>query len=502
MRLAACAALAFALGFDLAGCGKPSAQSPPLPAVVSSLPTRPVVQEALAALTVPDEALPPAPADADERVDGLLETLAGGQAAMREVALEEFSELGASVVPHLAARMADAQRPQAQRTAAAAALGSIGAAGSTAAAEALLTALEASRTALASERVPWLYAQCAWQLGKVDQWWVVPRLLLCLKYETDRETVVWMADSLGSYGILSGLDALFVIVRDGPEAPRQLATELLQRWVGQTGSADWNELARAWHEGEPWKGPVPAVDARYEREIWRWIAAFAEWQLRGVDDARYVLSHLRAEEAEKLAAALSDENLYVRQHSAQCLERMGPRGRAAGPALIERLDDPQVGPQAAAALGALRYAPAADALGERTRASRALELRIAAVRALGLIGTADLEATLRPLLDAGELADLRAAAAAALVHAAPADAAPSSVAGELRQLAAWMVSVEVEPRVAEDALGAWLGRRAAAGDAAAASALEAWLAVPTATERERLAARAALFQERASALGL
>jgi hypothetical protein len=500
VRRAAGAALALAL-WASAGCEKQPSDTP-LPALTSSLPTQPVVKQALASLDVPEEPVPPPPADADERVDGLLETLASGQASMREVALEEFSQLGAGVVPHLAARLTDRQRSQAQRTAAASALGRIGLDGSPAAAEALLAQLETSRTALRDEREPWLYTQCAWHLGKVAQWWVVPRLLLCLKYETDHETVVWIAASLADYGLLAGLDALFVILRDGQETPRQLAQDLLQRWAEQTGSTDWNDLARAWNEGDPWKGPVPATDARYEREVWRNIAALAEWQLRGVDDARYILAHLRAEDAGKLAAALSDENVYVRQHCAQCLERMGPRGRAAGPALIERLDDPQVGAQAAAALGALRFADAAAALRARVQPGRSLDLRVAAVRALGQIAPPDLDATLRPLLAEDQIADLRCAAAAALVTAAPADASPAALASELRQLAAWMTSVEVEPRTAEDALGAWIARRAAAGDAAAASALEAWQAAPATTQRERLAARAALFQERASALGL
>jgi HEAT repeat protein len=484
------------------GCSKESAQAP-LPAVVSTLPTRAVVKQALAELVFPDEPVPPAPQDADERVDGLLETLASADHALRAVAQEELGQLGASVVPHLAARMQDRARAQDQRVAASAALGQIGAGGCVAAAEALLAQLESSRTVLASEREPWLYAQCAWQLGKVAQWWVVPRLLLCLKYETDRETVIWLAESLASYGLLSGLDALFVIVGEGPDAPRELAQGVLQQLAERNGSRDWNELARAWSEGEPWKGgSVPPIDARYEREVWRMIASLAGWQLRDVDDARYVLSRLRAEDAEKLAAALADENLYVRQHAAQCLERMGPRGRAGGAALIERLDDPQVGPQAAAALGALRFAPAADALRERIQPGHALDLRVAAARALGRIAPPDLEAALRPLYAPDQVADLRCAAAAGLVMAAPADTPPSALGAELRQLAAWLGSVEVEPSVAEEALGAWLARRAAAGDASAASALEAWIAVPAAPVSERLAARAALFEQRASALGL
>jgi len=80
-----------------------------------------------------------------------------------------------------------------------------------AAAEALLALLESSRTALEPE--PWLYAQCAWQLGRTGQEWVLPRLVLCLKYEKDGQTAVWIADSAARMGVLAGLDALFAVQR-------------------------------------------------------------------------------------------------------------------------------------------------------------------------------------------------------------------------------------------------------------------------------------------------
>jgi HEAT repeat protein len=439
------------------------------------------------------------PEDVDERVDGLLATLTSAQARMREIALEELGGLGDGVVETLELRLGDRSRDAPTRSAAAEALGVLGAGGSRAAAEALLARLESSRGAVEPE--PWIYAQCAWRLGRVEQPWVVPRLLLCLKYETDHETVVWIADSLARYGLLSGLDALFVVAQEGSADVRGHAQGVLLRLQGELGASDWNDLARRWRAGE--EPPSERLaDERYACEAWRTIAALAEWQLRGVDDGRYVLSRLGSGEARWLGEALADEDVYVRLHSAQCLERMGPRGAPAGPDLVARLDDPQVGPQAAAALGAVGHAPAAGPLQERAAAGRPLELRVAAVRALGQLAPPGLEALARPLLEPDEPVDLRCAAAAALLAAAPADAPAAALAQPVRLLIGWMTSGEVDPRVPEDALGTWLGLRAEVGDDAARALLDAWLEVPLEPDLGRIEQRAALLTARASELGL
>jgi hypothetical protein len=493
-RLAAAALLCLA-----AACGQDPAPGPAPTTPPAAPPTRAVVADALQ--RCPDTPLeaPAPPDDVDERVDGLLATLASSQARMREIALEELAGLGEGVVEALELRMADRARDAASRSAAVEALGVIGADGSQAAAEALLARLESSRGAVEPE--PWLYAQCAWRLGRAGQPWVVPRLLLCLKYETDHEAVVWIADSLARYGLLSGLEALFVVAQEGSADVRAHAVGVLTRLQEELGAADWADLAQRWSRGEEPPSERMA-DERYLCEVWRTIEALSEWQLRGVDDGRYVLSRLGSGEARLLGEALADDSVYIRLHAAQCLERMGPRAAPAGAALIGRLDDPQVGPQAAAALGAARHLPAAEPLRARTSPERPLELRVAAVRALGQIGPEGLDALVRPFLAPDEPVDLRCAAAVALLTAAEAAPPPAGLAEPARLLIGWMASGEVDPRVPEDALGRWLGRRAEAGDSAAADVLEAWLAVPTEPDTVRIERRAALLDERASELGL
>ncbi len=462
---------------------------------------RPVVAEALDRLqrelalgaTTP----PPVPEDIDERCAGLLATVASARDGLREIALEELAGLGDAVVPALSRELASRQAPRAIREAAAQALARVD---TPAAAEALLAALESSRGAEPPE--PWLYARCALALGATSQDQVVPRLVLCLKYESDHETAVAIADSLSRRGNLAGLEALFVVAREGQGAElRARASEVLDRLRQDLGCAEWSEIERAWREGDGSRLPPPPRSPRYQLAVWRWIAELGAWQLRGVDDARFVLARLGGDDSRALSEALSDESLYVRVHAAQCLERMGPRGRAAGPALVLALEDPALAPQAAAALGALRFAPAEAVLRTRLSGASPLDLRVAAARALGRIEPAELEGVLRPLLAPDEPPDLRAAAAEAIVAAAPAAAAPASLAEPLRLLAGWLTSGEVEPSGPEAVLEGWLERRAQTGDALAHATLEAWRAVAPEPERSRLAARAELLRSRLAALG-
>lgn len=57
-----------------------------------------------------------------------------------------------------------------------------------------------------------------------------------------------------------------------------------------------------------------------------------------MDDARSTLLQQRETAAGILALALRDDDAYVRLHSAQCLARMGARGRVAEGVLIVSLD--------------------------------------------------------------------------------------------------------------------------------------------------------------------
>lgn len=495
---------ALALGLLAAGlcataCRREPAQTNATGEAPPPPPTRAVVTQHIQACQALEQpAAPEVPDDIGEHVDGLLSTLAYDHGRLRPLALEELTDLGEAAVATLDARLLDGELDQPLRLAAAEGLAQIGAAGSRAAAEALLACVQSSPTVANKEF--WLYQRCALELGRVKQPWVIVRMLQCLKYEVDYDTVLSLVDGVARYGNLGGLEAVFVIERNGAPEVQARAQALVARLVAEFGARDAADLERRWYEGDA-SLPPPPDDPAYVCEIWRNIDGMKGWELLPVDMARYGLSRCGAVAAAQLAEALSDENLYVRLHSAQTLERMGPRGRVAGPALLSTLDDPQVGPEAALALGSVRYEPAAAELTRRAAGSPSFELQVASVRALGRLAPADLAATMAPCLAEDQPLDLRAAAAGALLTADPGDAKPAVVAAPARLMASLLVSKAIETRTIEDTLGSWLGRRSDAGDAWAAATLEAWLGVPLQPDEARLEARSKLLTERLSAFG-
>ena len=269
----------------------------------------------------------------------------------------------------------------------------------------------------------WLRWHAAYQLSRTSQDQVIPALVLRLKYEADYAAVLGLVTALLNLGNQSGLDALDVVAAgDTPQAEE--ARSLRARMVADLGLSDASELLAAWRAGDP-DGLFhdPERSDRYRLEVWRWIGRFDEFQLRGVDDGRFVLSRLRGTAAGILAEALHEQDVYTRVHVAQCLERMGPRAAPAFDTLAAALAEPILAPYAAAALGRLGLPAAESALAARVGANTEPELRLAAVRALGFLAHPSVAETLRPLLAAEEPLEIRQAAAEGLVYAGAADEA-------------------------------------------------------------------------------
>jgi HEAT repeat protein len=234
----------------------------------------------------------------------------------------------------------------------------------------------------------------------------------------------------------------------------------------------------------------------HQLELWRLIAGFSEWQLRGVDDGRFVLQREHARAAPLLAQALVDRDRYVRMHSAQALERMGKRAQAAGPQLLAALDDREIAPQVARSLGALGYRAAEAARIARLAPSQPLELRVAAARALGRLGLPTSSASLEPYCRELEPLDLRAALACALVECAPATASRAAIERVLQHL----TSQEVESAELENALEMWLAASSEAGNELARATFDEWRRTRPEDPRERVAQRAELLRSRLDAL--
>lgn len=402
---------------------------------------KPALAEASARAPLTSSSVPPADPEAVESVLGTLES---PDARLRSLALADAKALGDGAVPALAAALADGRAAPGRRGAAAQALGAI----------ATPLAVDALADRLEEDREPWIRAQCAWQIRSAALDEAVPRLVLRLKYETDGATVVWIADALASFGNLSGLEGLRVLRDTATDAVvRGEAAERLGALAAERGVEDGDALYRLWSRGDP-DGKLAAREPgdALRREAWDRIARLGEWDLRRVDDARFVLVRMEPWIVPMLAAALHDADVYTRVHAAQCLERRGPRARAAVPALIEALAEPRLGPQAAAALGAIGDGSAAAPVEELLRSARDPELRVAAARALGGIGSTASREPLRALLAPAQPMDLRQAAASALVSL-----------GEGYAVAEFLLdclgSATADAGAAERDLGRWFGQR-------------------------------------------
>lgn len=436
----------------------------------------------------PLETPPPASEDLREHVSGLLDTIAGSDVAMKRLGRQELRELGSGVVPLLAERLDDpAERPEHAQIAAE----MLGEIDSRLAAETLLARIEAMRTR--PDPASWVRAHCAWRLGDGTQDWVVPRLILHLRYETDHETVAWIARTLAHFGNFSGLDALYVIWRTGRSQPViDLAAKTLSELASKHGFADSDALLLAWNQGDPdGRLKVTPYSAMHRREAWRLIAGFSEWQLRGVDDARFTLSRETREVTPLLAQALVDENRYVRTHSAQTLERLGPRALAAGPALVEALRDPEIASQVAETLGAIGFVAAESELIALLGADHTLDLRTSAARALGRLRRPSSAAALERWTGEDVALDLRIAAGCARVRCSP-DDAPR---GLLDVLAKQLDGGEVDSSGPEVALFEWLAHHANTRASDFLPTLERWNALAGENPPQRVSARAKLFRE-------
>ncbi len=451
--------LALLLAFAL-GCAEP--QAPPAPrhrAVVA--PAIHELERELAAERAAGAAdAGPATLEPDH-ARGLIEMLARAGPRERELPLEEVGLAGeAAVGPLLELLRADSLGAPER----AAAVELLARAGGERAARFLLELASSAPEA-------WLRSHAAWQLGASGVDALLPDFVLRLKYETDPEVRVWLCRGLARLGSLAGVPLLRELRDDPgtPEAARSLAGAELERLAHELGFGDGEALHQVRELADldarlPRVEPSPAL----RLETWRRIAMLSgeHFQLRGVDDARYVLARLEGWAVPLLAAALEEDDVWLRVHVAQCLERMGPRAVEAGPALLAALADPSLAPQAARALGELAWSPAAAALLPHLRAEGDHELRVASARALGRLAAGPARTRLEQLVtDAGEPVDLRQAAAEALVEMGVGE-------GAVPFLLRCLTDPAADRDAAEGALGQWLAARS---DDAARAAHATWI---------------------------
>jgi HEAT repeat protein len=395
--------------------------------------------------------------DADQdMVQGLLITLAGSNKRYAKLAQQDMDSLGLAGLRPLLTCLQLAQEKlgdtATERWLIARTLGSIPHA------SAMLALLELAKTDPDSK----VRSMAIYQLGEspLNGDWTVPHLCLRLKYETDAECHRLLGQVLAKHQNYSFLPAWFELTRSpDPEVstPIWAALRHLESQSGSTGeqmAADWNAATGS---------PQPAPSDALLHEVWFFVSGLSgqHFQLRGVDDARFALSDLGPWLAEELAPALKDSDLYVRLHVAQVLQRLAARGKAAVPALIEALQDPDLGPQAAATLATLSTLEERSALQPLLQAASstsALDLRTAAVRALGETAWPEGASVLRSAMADGAVpgqADLGVHARCALLQVAP----TAEVLDDLLEL---LMNQETGQAAAELAFEASLRRKAAA----------------------------------------
>jgi len=423
----------------------------------------PVVAARVSALEA--EAPPPGPAPAlaegdAEELEGLLEMAIGDDPQFVDLAYAAVREdIGPRAIAHLVGVALDTERDWRPRSAAVAFLAVLDDERATAQ---LLDMLEDAPEA-------WLRQHAAWRMVHTSADWAVPRLLKRLKYEKDPGAFVWLAVALARFGNYSGLDALRDLAGRGAALAEQAQSQLDDLAASVQLSPE--ELYRRWNSIDATSLPQPSPSPALRREVWRLVAAMNDdtIQLRGVDDARYVLCRLGPWAALELSDALADEDFHVRLHTAQVLERMGPRAVGAGPMLLRALNEPLLAPSVAEALGRVGYPGARPALEERAGPATPHELRVAAVRALGRLGLPASLPVVQRAFEPGEPSDLRMASATALVLLGQGDAAAP-------WLAAALVG-EVDAPPAELALETWLALGAEQARTGFGEALDAWRAV-------------------------
>jgi HEAT repeat protein len=470
----------------LAGCSKS--------APATSFELKAVSSAALAAVSKPPE--PPAPDR--ELVTHLREQIADRahlQGKLRALALSDIVATPDAAIAAADALLSDASVSDEAKRSALEVLGGID---TPASAKAL-----AKRIDIQTSHAPWIRATAAFEVGRLSSDAVIPELCAQLKYETDGDTVVWIAALLAKHKNFCGLDGLRVLSVSGltPEV-QDHARSMLAQIASDAGFTDADALYAAWNSADPErKVPREEPSPELRTEIWRRVAALRVFDLKLVDDARFVLSRSPWWVIDVLVAALHEEVPQLRTCVAQSLERMGARASAACPELVRALDEPRMAPAVATALAGIGCRDALEPLVRCTQKGRDAELRHAAARALGVLGSQPAIDALAQLFAKADTADLRQTAAESLVGL-------GQGALGAQMLVECLAQPGADHDTAETALELWLDKSARDGNAAAKEALEAWRALagdpretPTVAKvTERHKARAELMRARLPAL--
>ncbi|MFM1871526.1 MAG: hypothetical protein RL398_948 [Planctomycetota bacterium] len=251
----------------------------------------------------------------------------------------------------------------------------------------------------------------------------LPPLLMRLKYELEPTTRLQVLRALALHGNGSGLAevvASFSRVDLAPTAGA-IAIEILQRADRDPGespswerlSTDLTALADVWAKtGSCASLPQPKPEPELlQARLARHLTALTGFQLRPVDDARFVVGRSGTLGLELLRPCLLAAEPYLRSHALEIARELGEVATHVADAVTALLGDPLTRAEAARTLGRMRVAGAAPLLRAWLQHPQ-LEVRCAAAGALGLVDDGESLPALRSLMDdSTQSMDLRVQAA-------------------------------------------------------------------------------------------
>lgn len=269
--------------------------------------------------------------------------------------------------------------------------------------------------------------RAAWLCGRSGQTILVLPLLLRLKYESDPETVVWVADALqrlGNDAALAWLDAAIGDERTAQQAGSLAIAALQERSFEVPAEPTWDDLRRLLREAHAkWRatGLTSRPDTaqpdpmQLETRLARHLVTPSGWQLRPIDDARYVMRLAGQLAVPMLARTAHAEEHYMRTTPLQIMAELGPAAKAAMPDVLPLLQDPLTSAYAVRALGEMGDPGVLPHL-RPLLTDRETELRAAAAQALGLLADEQSRPALEARLnDPNEVMDVRVNAAFGLL---------------------------------------------------------------------------------------
>lgn len=270
---------------------------------------------------------------------------------------------------------------------------------------------------------PVVRSNAAYQLGQMGSHASLLPLLLRLKYEQDPAVSSWLAGALAELGNHAGLPFLSAAMRraDTAQSAGLIAIDILQRAGRDPGEeptydeliAGMEQLHAEWLETGV-AGEVPEPDALARARFAYHLLNLMEFQLRPVDNARFVLARSGTLAVPFLHMTVNAEEDYLRIHSLEVVVQLGRIAQPLAPDILPLLGDSLCAPTAVQALGAVGAVEALPHLLAILR-DGGPELRIAVAGALGPLGAPESVPILAPLVaDENESMDLRVNAAFSL----------------------------------------------------------------------------------------